>query len=172
MKKKGGTIISVLIYIFRGEVINQSNMISSYYLCKVKSTVVSSKTSSTSTSKLKRSRSIGEEEVSVSVKEAKLGKFFFCWTLFFFHNYIFVYFLKHYFIETTSDVFSIFKPQADIQWREFESVMIGQYLTSDIKKIEGRSKIGAFDLVGTKIRLIYVQLSLICSLHKTNRIAL
>ncbi|PKC67399.1 PNK3P-domain-containing protein [Rhizophagus irregularis] len=91
----------------------------------VKSTVVSSKTSSTSTSKLKRSRSIGEEEVSVSVKEAKL--------------------------ETTSDVFSIFKPQADIQWREFESVMIGQYLTSDIKKIEGRSKIGAFDLDSTLI---------------------
>jgi hypothetical protein len=53
---------------------------------KVKSTVVSSKTSTTSTSKLKRSRAIEEEVVSVSVKEAKLGKFFF---LFFFHVYSF-----------------------------------------------------------------------------------
>ena len=51
------------------------------YVVKVienKPTVVNSKTSVTSTSKLKRRRSVGDEETSVIKKEVKLGMFLFC----------------------------------------------------------------------------------------------
>ena len=69
-----------------------------------------------------------------------------------------------YVLESTSKVFSIFTPKTDVQWHEFDTVMIGQYLMPD-GKIESRSKIAAFDLVGICYELL-IHIDIVCLICK------